>query len=337
MTSDDPANPHANDLSPHAAAPGTYGLAPRGFRLPETTTLGAVRLQVGDLGRSVAFYEDVLGLRILDRTPTSARLGAQPRPPAAAGASHEIGTSAPGALLELVEHAGARPAPPRGRTGLFHFAILLPDRASLGRFVAHAGDSGLRLGAGDHYVSESLYLSDPDGLGIEVYADRPRETWRRVGRQLVMGTDPVDMRSLLGAADGEPWTGMPEGTLIGHLHLHVGDLDRGAAFYGDGVGFDRMVWDYPGALFFGAGGYHHHLGTNVWAGADARPAAPDEAQLLEWTIALPDAASLAALHVSLDRGGYAADRPAESPAGGAILTRDPWGTPLRLTIRGAFG
>lgn len=292
------------------AAPGSYGEAPRGYRLPEGTHVGGVRLQVADLPRSIAYYGQTLGMRVLRRDASTAILGA------------ERGDRA---LVELHERAGARPAPRRGRTGLYHFAILLPDRASLGRFVRHVGEIGARVGSADHLVSESLYLQDPDNLGIEVYADRPRDTWRRIGRELMMATDPLDVPGLVREAGDTPWTGMPEGTLIGHMHLHVGDLAAASAFYSEALGFDRMVWQYPGALFLAASGYHHHLGTNTWAGSDAKPPAADEAQLLEWSIELPDAASLDAAAQSLTRAGYAAERD-----GAALVTRDPWGTPLRL-------
>lgn len=297
------------------ATPGSYGEAPRGHRLPDETHLGPVVLQVSDLARSSAFYERVLGLRVVARDASQAVL--------APG-----GTSA--ALIELRERPGARPARRRGRLGLFHFAILLPDRASLGRFVRHLAEIGVQAGAGDHLVSEAFYLSDPDGLGIEVYADRPRETWRRVGRELMMATDPVDVAGLVRAAGDEPWTGMPAGTVMGHVHLHVGDIPGAAAFYSEALGFDRMVWHYPGALFLGAGGYHHHLGTNTWAGPAAAPSADDDARLVEWTIELPDAASVEATARSLARAGHPAERSGGPPGAGDLVTRDPWGAQIRL-------
>src|SRR5918995_7464283 len=235
-----------------SAEPGSYGQPPRGFRLPAATRLGQARLQVADLTRSVSFYQDVLGLRVIDADGPDAVLGPN-------GDDTR--------LVELREQRGARPVPRKGALGLYHFAILLPDRPSLGRFVRHLGEVGERAGAGDHLVSEAFYLSDPDGLGIEVYADRPRETWRRVGRELMMATDPVDVAGLLEAAGTTAWSGMPAGTVMGHVHLHVGDLEQAAAYYGEGIGFDRTVWPYPGALFLAAGGYHHNLGTNTWAGS----------------------------------------------------------------------
>src|SRR3954466_3400141 len=204
--------------SPEPAEPGTYGQPPKGFRLPDATRLGRVHLQVGDLPRSLRYYEDVLGLRTLHRDGTSATLAAED-------------DDTP--LVELRERRGARAAPLRGALGLYHFAILLPDRPALGRFVRHLGEIGARAGEGDHLVSESLYLRDPDNLGIEVYADRPRDTWRRVGRELIMATDPLDVRGLDGAAGATTWTGMPAGTVIGHVHLHVGDLAIASDFFGE--------------------------------------------------------------------------------------------------------
>jgi catechol 2,3-dioxygenase len=209
---------------------------------------------------------------------------------------------------------------------LYHYAILLPDRSSLGRFVRHLSDAGIAAGAADHLVSEAFYLSDPDGLGIEVYADRPRSTWRSAGQQLLMATDPVDIHSIIAAADDTRWEGMPAGTIMGHVHLHVADIARAATFYSDGIGFDRIVWGYPGALFLSAGGYHHHLGTNTWAGAQAKPPGDDEAQLLEWTIVVPTHADLQVIEQRLHAGAH----PFERDDTGDVLTHDPWGTAVRL-------
>ena len=292
------------------AEPGSYGQAPLGFRLPGATRLGTVRLRVANLARSLAYYESVLGLRVIDRGDAHVALGA-------------VGDDR--VLLELREEPVARPVPHRGRLGLFHFAILLPDRAALGRFVRHLAAIGVQAGAGDHLVSEALYLHDPDGLGIEVYADRPRGTWKRVGRELMMSTDPVDMAALLRAGDGAAWAGMPAGTVIGHVHLHVGSIETSAAFYSEALGFDRTVWNYPGALFLGAGGYHHHLGTNTWAGAGAVPTPRDEAGLLEWTIELPDSASVDAAAASLTAAGHSVTRDHAD-----VVTADPWETAIRL-------
>ena len=297
-----------------AALPGTYGEAPAGFRLPDATRLGRVSLQVSDLSRSLAFYQGVLGFREVDRGDSWSVLAAR-------------GDDTP--IVALHEHRGAKAPPRRGRLGLFHFAILLPDRPSLGAFARHLANIGAYAGTSDHLVSEAFYLQDPDNLGIEVYADRPRNTWKRVGRQLMMATDALDMNALVHAAAGVEWSGMPAGTTIGHVHLHVGDLAAASAFYSDILGFDRIVWHYPGALFLSAGGYHHHLGTNTWAGPAATPPSPDDARLLEWTIQLPDPSSLQALAKSLTDAG----RAVESPNDSSVITRDPWGTQVRVEAR----
>jgi catechol 2,3-dioxygenase len=264
---------------------------------------------VSDLRRSLDWYQAALGLRALDLAEGCASLGPQD------GGS---------VLVELHERRGASPVPRRGRLGLYHFAILLPDRAALGTFVRHLSELDERAGASDHLVSEALYLTDPDGLGIEVYADRPRRAWRLRGAELVMATEPLDLGSLLRAAGDATWQGMPAGTTIGHVHLHVGDLGMAAAFYHEALGLDKVVWSYPGALFLSAGGYHHHLGVNTWA-AGAEPARADEARLLDWELLLPDAAAVERTLASLEGAGYLAER---DQAGATVA--DPWGTRLRI-------
>jgi catechol 2,3-dioxygenase len=286
-----------------------YGIAPKGYRLPDATHIGRVTLQVADLARSLAYYERVLGFRVLQRGAGRATLGAQ---------------TGDQPLIELRERPGATPMPRRGRLGLYHYAILLPNRAHLGRLLRHVAAQDERAGMSDHLVSEALYLSDPDGLGIEVYADRPRDTWQRNGLELAMSTDPLDVDNLLQAGGTERWSGMPAGTVIGHVHLYVADLDRAAAFYHEGLGLDKIVWSYPGALFLSAGGYHHHLGTNTWA-AGAQPATDADARLLEWEVLVPSKEDASAALSSLAKAGSAVERDAD---GG--VARDPWGTPVRV-------
>lgn len=298
-----------SDQAPDAG----YGVAPPGYRLPPDTRLGRVRLQVADLERSLAYYQRVIGLRLLERDEGRALLAAADGAP----------------LVELRERPGAAPAPRGGRPGLYHFAILLPDRAALGRFVAHLSEAGERAGASDHFVSEALYLSDPDGLGIEVYADRPRSVWRHEARQLRMTTEPLDLGDLVRAAGGERWMGMPAGTTLGHVHLHVGDIAEAEAFYHRGVGFDKVVWSYPGALFLSAGGYHHHLGVNTWAQFGG-PAGADDAGLLDWEVLLPSGDEVRRVAESLAAAGFAAER-----TGGELTARDPWGTTLRVRAESA--
>jgi catechol 2,3-dioxygenase len=283
-----------------------FGVQPPGYRLPPETHVGRVRLQVGDLDRSLAYYVGLLGFKVLERAPGRAELGVD-RP-----------------LIELHELKGARRVPRRGRHGLFHFAILLPDRASLGRILARLESAGIQVGSADHAVSEALYLTDPDGLGIEIYADRPRAEWQRRGAELHMVTEPLDADSLMRAAGNEPWTGMPKGTVIGHAHLHVEQLESALAFYHNALGLDLIVWSYPGAIFLSAGGYHHHLGANTWAGAGATAPAADEAQLLDWELLLPGSAN--EVVASLERAGHSAER----VAAGEYRVKDPSGTHVRI-------
>ncbi len=288
-----------------------YGIPPPAFRLPDATTLGPVHLQVSDLERSVDYYQRVIGLRV-ERTERDG----------AVLTSH--GGDRP--LVILRTRPGVTRAR-RGAFGLYHFAILLPDRGALGRFAAHLSTHHIRAGMADHLVSEALYLSDPDGLGIEVYADRPRETWRHRHRELVMSTDPLDIASLIAAGGGEPWNGAPANTTMGHVHLHVGDLGQAEALYHRGLGFDRTVWGYPGALFLAAGGYHHHLGTNIWSPGPA--AAEDEARLLQWDLIVPAADDVAHAARNLREAGYSVD-----DIDGGIRLADPWGTVLHLRTAG---
>ena len=277
--------------------------------LPDALRLGHVRLQVSDLARSLDYYTTVLGLEARDAGGGSAAL-------------HAEGEPAP--LVVLEERAGTRPIGVNSRLGLYHFAILLPDRAALGRFLAHLASTGTRIGSSDHLVSEALYLRDPDGLGIEVYRDRPRSEWRMVNGELAMAVDPLDTAGVLAAGKAEPWTGMPRGTVMGHVHLHVGDIETASRFYHDALGLDRIVSSYPGALFLSAGGYHHHLGVNTWAG-NAAPASDNDARLLEWRIVLPTTDDARVVAERLLAAGITVAREPEG-----WLASDPWGTPLRL-------
>ena len=286
----------------------TYGIAPPGYRLPGAARLGKVVLQVADLERSLAYYQGVIGFAGRRREADRAEHGPRAGP----------------VLLELRERKGARPVPRRGLLGLYHFAILLPGRSPLAGFVRHLAEQGERAGMSDHLVSEAVYLTDPDGLGIEVYADRPRESWQAVDRQLVMATNPLDVESLMSAARDGRWEGIPEGTVIGHVHLFVGSIEPAARFYHEGLGFDKMVWSYPGALFLGAGGYHHHLGTNTWA-AGAPPAGVDDARLIEWEVIVPSTEDAGRALDSIDSVDGRIDR---DGAGGTA--RDPWGTVVRV-------
>jgi catechol 2,3-dioxygenase len=279
-------------------------------RLPDQTHVGAVHLQISDLERSVEYYDGVLGMHVLERGAGRASLGTRDATP----------------LVYLSEKADVTPVPRRGRFGLYHFALLLPDRFELGRFAAHVLRLGFRPGTADHAVSEALYLADPDGLGIEVYADRPRPSWAYRGDELVMTTEALDIGSLMTAGEGNDWGGVPEGTTMGHVHLHVGDLSRADAFYHRALGLDKTVWSYPGALFFSAGGYHHHLGTNTWSPGPS--AGVDEAKLLEWELVVPERRHIDEAAGRLRTNGYVVHDASEG-----VRTSDPWGTQVHIRTK----
>jgi catechol 2,3-dioxygenase len=279
-------------------------------RLSAALRLGPVTLAVSDLQRSKDFYVRVLGFQVLRESEGSLALGA--------GAA---------VLVRLEEKPGIRAARPGSRLGLFHVAYLLPTRGDLGRFVRHVLEMGIRPGMSDHLVSEAVYLSDPDGHGIEVYADRPRASWDLRGNEIAMDTRPLDVQSVLADGGDEGWTGMPEGAVIGHVHLSVDDLRRAEAFYHELLGFDKVVWSYPGALFLSAGGYHHHLGLNTWA-RDASVAGAEDARLLEWSIELPTRQDVADSKARLRDAG----RDVTDAADGWSV-EDPWGVRVRVFRR----
>lgn len=277
-------------------------------RLPDHTHMGAVSLQIGDLQRSVEYYTHVLGLDVLERDPARAVMGVA-----------TTGT----VIAALHEKRGISPVPRNGRFGLYHFAVLLPDRAALGRFAAHVLRSEGPVGMADHAVSEAVYLKDPDGLGIEVYADRPPDTWRYRGDELYMVTEPLDIDDVVDAGEGQDWNRAPAGTVIGHVHLHVGNLAEAERFYHAALGFNKTVWSYPGALFMSAGGYHHHLATNIWSPGPSPRA--DEAQLLEWELVVPERRGAEGAARRLAAAGYSTTG---DDAG--WRTADQWGTRLHL-------
>ncbi len=259
------------------------------------THMGLVELSVSDLDRSLAYWQDAIGLRVLSRENGTAELGADTP------------------LVRFVEEPGARPA--QGFTGLFHVALLVPDRPSLGRFLAHTVREQIPLtGLSDHVVSEAIYLRDPDYHGIEIYADRPREQWEgQVGQR--MTTIPLDTDSLLAEAGDAGFDGLPDGSTVGHVHLCVRDVDETIGFYRDKLGMGLTAHLGDQAAFLSAGGYHHHLGGNTWETRGAPPAPEGTARLLRFTIVVPDDEEL--------------ERVAERIGGTEV--RDPSGNPLVLS------
>jgi catechol 2,3-dioxygenase len=276
---------------------------------PDTNVNGPVSLTVADLDRSLAYYTGPIGLAVLEQSGREATLGVSGNP-----------------LLHLVEQSGAKPWTEYS-TGLYHFAILLPTRADLGRWIQNWYGHGMpEFGQGDHLVSEALYLRDPDGHGIEIYRDRPRSEWGWENGHVKMASLPVDVTGLLAEAErsGISWSGAPAGTTMGHVHLQVGDIAQARAFYSDVLGFD-VVAEMPTALFVSAGGYHHHLGMNIWHSRRGSQADADVAQLQFYTIVLPNDDALAEVVARLGAAGY----PAES-ADGVTLVRDPWANLIHL-------
>ncbi|MFQ5914915.1 MAG: VOC family protein [Nitrospinota bacterium] len=276
------------------------------FSIRPDSHLGPVHLTVSDLGRSLDFYEKVLGFGVLEREGETAALTADKENP----------------LVFLTEIPGA-PRRPSDTSGLYHFAVLLPSRVDLARSLRRLGETSYPLGGcSDHSVSEALYLDDPDGNGIELYRDRPRSEWPwREGQKGRMTTDPLDLHNLLDEAekDSRPWDGLPEGTRIGHVHLHVADLDRAEAFYRDVLGFEVMSHqDLRGASFLATGGYHHHIGLNVWAGVGVKPPPGNAAGLRYFTFCLPEEAELRRLANHLESIGVPLTRKGEG-----LFLRDP--------------
>jgi catechol 2,3-dioxygenase len=274
--------------------------------------MGPVHLTVSDLADSLEFWTRSIGLRVRARDAGVVALGA-----------------GDGDLVVLVEEPGAQPA--ARHTGLFHVALLVPERADLARFLAHVIRTRVPLtGASDHTVSEALYLRDPDLHGIEVYADRPRAGWDGRVEEL-MGTDPLDASALLGVLDdpqAAPFDGLPDGTVVGHVHLQVDDVARATAFYQGVLGFDLTARYGADAVFLSAGGYHHHVGANTWASRGAPPPPPGSASLRHATILVEDAAARDAVLARAEAAGHAVE-----PYGADGLVRDPAGIALVVAAR----
>jgi catechol 2,3-dioxygenase len=269
--------------------------------------VGTVSLTVNDLAGVSDFYQRVLGLAVIDQTDSVVQLGA--------------GTDA---FLELVGDPAAPRASPRD-AGLFHTAFLLPSRADLGSWVEHVAKHRFAIqGASDHGVSEALYLSDPEGNGIEVYADRPSSEWPYQEGALRMVTDTLDIDSLRAVAADKPWQGAPAGSVIGHVHLQVGATPQADAFYAEALGLD-ITARYPGASFYSSGGYHHHLAGNIWNSRNAGPRVAGSTGLREVELLASGVATFDKTAGKLAAAGM----DVQARASG-IVVRDPWGTSLSL-------
>lgn len=267
--------------------------------LPADTHIGRVRLRVSDMERSLEFYRDVLGFAVTGRAHGLAALST---PDDARGAGRE--------LVVLEERPGIRPRPRRpATTGLYHVAILFPTRGDLGRVLRHVNESGYPIrGASDHAVSESVYLDDPDGNGLELYADRPRERWPWSNGYVAMTVDPFDLEGVLVEAGPPAAWQMPSATRIGHVHFTVSSLESAERFYAGALGLDVTQRSLVGLLAVSAGGYHHHVNLNTWAGTDPGRDPADMAGLIEWELVIPGTAARRDAEHRLEAAGYAIQR-----------------------------
>lgn len=278
------------------------------FHQSPNVTVGEINMKVKELERTVSFYETIIGLKVLERSAERAVLTAD-------GLSPLVTLEQPKDVIPL---AGRH-------SGLYHFALLLPTRADLAVFLRHLIQSNYPFGAADHYVSEALYITDPEGNGIEIYRDRPSSEWNWKNGSVEMATLQLDARGIL-EASSEPWSGLPAGTIMGHIHLHVGDLKQAERFYNDVLEFKTVSY-YPQAVFMSTGGYHHHIAVNTWQGAGA-PTPPRNMVGLNWyTIVFPDDASRQGAIGRLEQSGA----PVEKESNG-YFTSDPAGNRIRLTI-----
>ncbi|MEK4259637.1 VOC family protein [Paenibacillus sp. FSL H3-0329] len=280
--------------------------------LQPDTQIGLVQIRVSNLERSLTFYQNVVGLSVLRQT----------------GRKVEMTADGQNVLLILREIENARVIRPNSVAGLYHFAILVPDRPSLGLVVRNLISSGIEVGQGDHLVSEALYIQDPDNNGIEIYRDRPKSEWKYDAEgHVMMSTDPVDVDGLLAASEGLSWNGLPAGTVIGHVHFHVGNLNKAKAFYVDLLGFELTANYGSAAMFISAGGYHHHIGLNVWAGQGAPAAPADTVGIDYFTLILANEEERNAVVERVRQAGYAVTEENGNPT-----FQDPWNIGIRLVL-----
>lgn len=280
------------------------------FHKRPNTYVNQVHLYVQDLARSLRYYQEVIGFKVLSSSGNTAELTADGK-----------------TVLVKLEQPADVTAKPKRTTGLYHYALLLPSRADLAQIVLHFAELGIPLGSADHLVSEALYLNDPDGNGIEIYRDRDPSEWNWRNDEVNMTTDPLDFRGLLAGVEQQPWEGLPAGTIMGHLHLHVSRLDMAETFYVKGLGF-QVVNRYGGqALFVSTGGYHHHIGLNTWNGVGAPPPPANSTGMHACTMVYPDEAARArAIERLTELGAKVSEQE------GAYLTADPSGNRIRLII-----
>ncbi len=278
------------------------------FALTRPAHVDRAHLVVNDLDTVSKFYESIIGLSVLEKSASGVLMGVHGLP-----------------LLSLTTGTGIARAP-RQAAGLFHTAFLMPNRGELAHWLAHAAHAGVQLeGASDHLVSEALYLSDPEGNGIEIYRDRTPEEWTYLQDSTVqMATERLDLQALYDSAPKGTWAGMAPGASVGHIHLQVGDIPQADAFYRDVLGLKIMA-RYPGASFFATGGYHHHIAANIWNSRGATARQDNMTGLSDYTIRFNDKAALQTALAALEAQEIASVKTTEGHK-----LKDPWGIGLTL-------
>lgn len=269
-----------------------------------------IDLKVTNLQTSLRFYQDILGFQVLHQS------------------KHEVSLSADGnqTLVQLHAPEGLQKKELR-RTGLYHFAILLPTRNDLAKIIRHFIKVNYPLqGASDHDVSEALYLADPDGNGIEIYADRPKTSWDWKGEEVVMGTNALDVQSIMSEWDGNEWNGMPNETIMGHIHLHVNNIEEAKTFYCEGLGFEVVTHYGNQALFISTGKYHHHIGLNIWNGTMAVAPSANSVGMAFYTLVFPKNKLEQAVE-RLQAMNIEVERQADS-----YMVSDPAGNNIKLVV-----
>lgn len=280
------------------------------YHIKPNTFVELVELKVTDLEKSLSYYTEVIGFKVLEKMDNKVLLTTDGKTP----------------LLSIEQPTNVVPTQQK-TAGLYHFALLLPSRADLGAVLKHFVEINIRIGAGDHLVSEALYLNDPDGNGIEIYSDRPNTEWTWNNEYVAMDTLQIDAQSILAEGANTKWTGLPEGTVMGHIHLHVGDLKEAEKFY-NALGFEVVTPNYPGALFMSTGKYHHHIGLNTWAGVGAPPTPENAVGLKAYTLVYPSPEALNAAVENIKAIGASV-----AEENGVLTTKDPSENKIKFIVR----
>ncbi|PSL42982.1 catechol 2,3-dioxygenase [Salsuginibacillus halophilus] len=280
------------------------------FHRKPTTFVSHVHLHVQNLERTISFYQDTLGFHVLYQTDSEAAFSADGET----------------ALITAGQPIGVTPKE-RYTTGLYHFALLLPTRKDLAKIVTYFNEIGLNFGSSDHTVSESIYLADPDGNGIEIYADRDPDGWTWENGEVNLTVDPLNYRDLLAENDGAPWKKMPEATLMGHVHLHAADLEETEDFYLEGLGFEMVRRFNPQTHFIADGKYHHHIALNTWHGVGAPAPSPSSAGMAYFTLNVADKEKQIAITSKLESLGTPVTKTED-----AVWAADPSGTKIKIVV-----